>query len=127
MLRLSHVVKLCTGVALVALVASAVAVTAGAKPKPPPGKAKGKAKVVLCHKGTTIRVGAPAVKAHLRHGDKPGPCGAPAPAPGTAAIDRGQADRERQRRYQGPRRLTLTINGVTATGGNSFAGSTIEG
>ena len=35
----------------------------------------GKTKVTLCHKGKkTITVGAPAVKAHLRHGDKLGPC-----------------------------------------------------
>lgn len=32
----------------------------------------GKEKV--CHKGKTIEVGAPAVDAHLAHGDKKGPC-----------------------------------------------------
>jgi hypothetical protein len=125
MLRLSHVVKLCIGVALVALVASAVAVTAGAKPKPPSGKAKGKAKVVLCHKGTTIRVGAAAVKAHLRHGDKLGPCGAPAPAPGTATLIVGKQIVNDNGGTKAAGDFTLTINGVTATGGNSFAGSTI--
>jgi hypothetical protein len=30
--------------------------------------------VTLCHKGKTITVGAPAAKAHLRHGDKIGSC-----------------------------------------------------
>src|SRR5438128_1879836 len=54
-----------------------------------PGKGKGRDKVTLCHKGkVTITVGEPAVKAHLKHGDKLGPCppgAAPAPpAPGTA-------------------------------------------
>ncbi|QRN98946.1 hypothetical protein JRI60_07920 [Archangium violaceum] len=28
----------------------------------------------VCHNGKTIEVGAPAVDAHLRHGDKKGPC-----------------------------------------------------
>lgn len=56
---------------------------------PPPGKGAGAAqyqygpagdqygghKVLVCHKGRkTISVGKPAVKAHLRHGDKLGPC-----------------------------------------------------
>jgi hypothetical protein len=40
----------------------------------PSGKQYGKTKVTLCHKGHTITVGAPAVKAHLRHGDHLGPC-----------------------------------------------------
>jgi hypothetical protein len=77
----------------------AVAALAGAspgkgKPPAPPGQAKknaaptaaqkqygpaghqyGKTKMTLCHKGKkTITVGAPAVKAHLRHGDKLGRC-----------------------------------------------------
>lgn len=38
------------------------------------GKQYGKTKVKLCHKGKTITVGAPAAKAHLRHGDKLGSC-----------------------------------------------------
>ena len=40
----------------------------------PSGKQYGKTKVTLCHKGKTITVGKPAAKAHLRHGDKLGPC-----------------------------------------------------
>jgi hypothetical protein len=40
----------------------------------PSGKQYGKTKVTLCHKGKTIKVGAPAAKAHLRHGDKLGAC-----------------------------------------------------
>jgi hypothetical protein len=41
----------------------------------PGGNQYGKTKVTLCHKGKkTITVGAPAAKAHMRHGDKLGPC-----------------------------------------------------
>ena len=39
-----------------------------------PGQGKGRAKVTLCHHGHTITVARPAVAAHLRHGDKLGPC-----------------------------------------------------
>lgn len=38
------------------------------------GKQYGHNKVTLCHKGHTISVALPAVKAHLRHGDKPDAC-----------------------------------------------------
>jgi hypothetical protein len=38
------------------------------------GKGGGRAKVVLCHKGKTLTVGAPARAAHLRHGDNLGAC-----------------------------------------------------
>ena len=52
----------------------AAAATA-AKKQYPSGKQYGKTKVTLCHKGKkTITVGAPAAKAHLRHGDKLGRC-----------------------------------------------------
>lgn len=40
----------------------------------PAGKQYGKTKVTLCHKGKTITVGAPAARAHLRHGDTLGAC-----------------------------------------------------
>lgn len=41
----------------------------------PAGKQYGKTKVTICHKGKkTIRVGQPAVRAHLRHGDTLGSC-----------------------------------------------------
>jgi hypothetical protein len=40
----------------------------------PSGKQYGKTKVTLCHKGHTITVGAPAARAHLRHGDHLGRC-----------------------------------------------------
>jgi hypothetical protein len=81
-LRLALVVVLTAALCL-----SVVALAAPSKGKPaePPGKAKknasaaqyqyGKTKVTLCHKGKkTIKVGAPAAKAHLRHGDKLGAC-----------------------------------------------------
>jgi hypothetical protein len=38
------------------------------------GKQYGHHKVTLCHKGHTISVAPPAVKAHLKHGDKLGAC-----------------------------------------------------
>jgi len=53
----------------------AAAATAAKKQYGPAGKQYGKTKVTLCHKGKkSITVGAPAVKAHLRHGDKLGRC-----------------------------------------------------
>jgi hypothetical protein len=39
-----------------------------------PGQGKGREKVTICHKGHTITVARPAVKAHLKHGDHTGPC-----------------------------------------------------
>jgi hypothetical protein len=39
-----------------------------------PGLGAGRTKVVLCHKGKTLTVGAPAQAAHLRHGDSLGAC-----------------------------------------------------
>ena len=38
------------------------------------GKQYGLHRVAICHKGHTIKVAQPAVKAHLRHGDKLGAC-----------------------------------------------------
>jgi hypothetical protein len=38
------------------------------------GKQYGKHRVALCHKGHTIYVAPPAVKAHLKHGDHLGAC-----------------------------------------------------
>ena len=46
-----------------------------AKAQYAPGQYKNAGKVTLCHKGkVTIRVGAPAVKAHTAHGDTVGAC-----------------------------------------------------
>jgi hypothetical protein len=38
------------------------------------GAQYGRNRVPVCHKGKTIRIAQPAVPAHLRHGDTPGPC-----------------------------------------------------
>jgi hypothetical protein len=49
-----------------------------------PGRGVGGQKVTLCHKGNkTLMVGAPALAAHLRHGDARGACqgGVPGPEP----------------------------------------------
>jgi hypothetical protein len=55
--------------------AKVAATTPAAKQYGPSGKQYGKTKVTLCHKGKkSITVGKPAVKAHLRHGDKLGRC-----------------------------------------------------
>jgi hypothetical protein len=40
----------------------------------PAGHAYGKQKLTLCHKGKTLKVGAPAWKGHKKHGDKLGAC-----------------------------------------------------
>jgi hypothetical protein len=94
MARIPRSSRIALAAALTLVLVLAVATFAGAAPPPgkgkpaspgnsaaaagqqysPPGKQYGKTKVTLCHKGKTIRVGAPAAKAHLRHGDKLGPC-----------------------------------------------------
>ena len=83
-LRFTLVVVLTAALCL--SVAALAAPTKGKPPSPgksakaaqkqysPPGKQYGKTKVKLCHKGKTITVGAPAAKAHLRHGDHLGSC-----------------------------------------------------
>jgi hypothetical protein len=53
---------------------TSAAPSAGAAQYGPGGKQYGKHRVTICHKGHTIKVAQPAVKAHLRHGDKLGPC-----------------------------------------------------
>ncbi len=108
------------GALAIGLLVVGVAAAAG----PGKGKGKGREKVVLCHKGHTIRVGRPAVRAHMRHGDTPGACSHPkAPPSGRPTLtvikdvvnDNGGTKTAAD--------FTLTINGVTADGGNSFAGS----
>ncbi len=42
--------------------------------KASPEKGKGSQKVAVCHSGKTLKIGAPAESAHLRHGDSPGAC-----------------------------------------------------
>jgi hypothetical protein len=118
-----HRLKLLIGATLAALLVVGLGGIAVAKDKP--GKGKGREKVTLCHKGkVTIRVGKPAMKAHVRHGDKLGSCPTrPAPAPTTArltVIKRVVSDNGGTKSAAD---FTITINGVTATGGNSFTGS----
>lgn len=97
--RTHRPVRIALVIALTAVLVLAVVTLAGAAPPPgkgkpsgtpgkpakaaakaakkqygPPGKQYGKKKVTLCHKGKTITVGAPAAKAHLRHGDTLGRC-----------------------------------------------------
>jgi len=100
------------------------ALTSAAPAAEKPGKGKGREKVALCHKGHTIRVGRPAVKAHLRHGDTLGSCAHPKAPPSNPASltvikhvinDNGGS--------KNAANFTLTINGVSAAGGNTFAGS----
>jgi hypothetical protein len=87
MSRIPSQARTALAIALAFTLVLAIAALAGAAPgkpgKPsaaqyqygPSGKQYGKTKVTLCHKGKkTITVGAPAAKAHLRHGDKLGPC-----------------------------------------------------
>jgi hypothetical protein len=95
MTRLPHHARVALATVLTVVLVLAVAALAGASPgkgkpgKPgkkdapstaqyqygPSGKQYGKTKVTLCHKGKkTITVGAPAAKAHMRHGDKLGRC-----------------------------------------------------
>jgi uncharacterized membrane protein len=78
----STVIVVLSAVLLVAVAALATAAPPPGKGKAgaaqyaygPAGKAYGKNRVTICHKGKTIKVAQPAVKAHLRHGDKLGPC-----------------------------------------------------
>src|SRR5262245_46618075 len=108
--------------ALVAGVLLALTGVAGARTADKPGKGKGRTKVTLCHKGHTIRVGAPAVSAHLRHGDTLGACAA-APARGTATLTVIKPVVNGNGGTKSASDFTLTINGVSASGPNSFAGS----
>lgn len=91
------------------------------------GKGKGIEKVTICHKGKkTIRVGAPALKGHLRHGDRPGPCSAQptvTPGPNQAVLVVFKFVTNDSGGTKAPADFTITINGVTVVGGSSFPGS----
>ena len=117
MLRRKHTaIAACACLALLTVAGAAVA--AG------PGKGKGREKVTICHKGHTIRVAFPAVKAHLRHGDVPGRCAhekAPAGNRPTLTVVKHVVNDNGGTRAAAD--FTLTINGVAADGGNTFAGS----
>jgi hypothetical protein len=118
-----HQLKLLVVVSLAALLLVGLGGTAVAKDKP--GKGKGREKVTLCHKGKVkIRVAKPALKAHLRHGDTLGPCPTrPAPAPTTARLTVIKRVVNDNGGTKSAANFTVTINGVTASGGNPFAGS----
>jgi hypothetical protein len=62
------------------------------------GSSQHQYKVVLCHHTHSkkhpwvqISVGAPAMKAHLRHGDRPGPCPTAPQAPSSSSADHGKS------------------------------------
>ena len=118
--------RLAAGLALAGVILLPIASASADNGKP--GKGRGRHKVTLCHKGkVTITVAEPAVKAHLKHGDKLGPCPAgvaPAPpAPGTATLTVIKHVVNNNGRSKTAGDFTLTITDVTASGGNSFAGS----
>jgi Prealbumin-like fold domain len=112
-----QLLKLLIGATLAALLLLVLGGPAVAKEKP--GKGKGREKVTLCHKGkVTITVGRPAVRAHLRHGDTLGRC-----SPTTATLRVFKRVVNNNGGTKAASDFTLTINGVTAAGGNTFAGA----
>ena len=102
----------------------AAPLTATADHGPKPGNGKGRAKVVICHKGRTIKVALPALRGHLRHGDRLGRCGQ-LPAPGTATLTVVKHVVNNNGGTKTAADFALTINGVSAQGGNTFAGSEV--
>ena len=120
-LRAGHVAAAALGGLLL------VAFTGAALAKDPkPGKGKGREKVTICHKGHTIRIAKPALPAHLRHGDTPGSCHhppAPPPAQPTLTVIKHVVNNNGGTKTAAD--FTITINGVTAIGGNTFAGSDV--
>lgn len=109
--------------AVVAGVILALTGVAGATTADKPGKGKGRTKVTLCHKGHTISVGAPAAPTHLRHGDTLGPCRAAAQGRGTATLRVFKHVVNDNGGRKSASDFTLTINGVSTSGPNSFTGS----
>src|SRR5439155_424609 len=106
-LRTGHVAAV--GLAGLVLVALSGAALAGNPPKP--GKGLGREKVTICHKGHTITIARPALPAHVRHGDTPAKLTVVKHVVNGNGGTKTAAD------------FTITINGVTAIGGNTFAGS----
>lgn len=121
--------KISTGAVSALVIAGLVLAAFGglAEAKDKPGKGKGRAKIVLCHKGkVTLRVGAPALRAHLKHGDQPGACStqqAVRPGPSQSLLVVFKYVVNDNHGTKTPSDFTLTINGVTAAGGNSLPGS----
>jgi hypothetical protein len=115
---------------LVALSLVLVSASALAQPDSRGGgkrKGKGTQKVTICHKGRkTIRVGAPALKAHLRHGDQPGACSAQpsvTPGPNQAVLVVFKYVTNDNGGTKSPSDFTITVNGVAIVGASSFPGS----
>ena len=120
--------------AVLVLVAAAFALVvsgAFAQPDARGGKGKGKSrgtdKVTICHKGKrTIRVGAPAVNGHLRHGDTKGACFAKptvSPGPNQAVVVVFKYVTNDNGGTKAPSDFTITVNGVSVIGESSFPGS----
>lgn len=109
--------KLLTGLVVSVLLLAVASGVAGAEP------GKGQKKVTLCHKGkVTIRVGVPALWAHLKHGDAVGRCTAH-PAPNTAKLTIFKRVLSHHGGTKTAGDFSISIHGVTATGGNTLAGS----
>ena len=83
---MKHVISLLAGVAILSAACSDSSVTEPPDLAPSFGLAKGKARVSVCHKGRTITVAAPALTAHLAHGDTEGECGPACVAPPTGLV-----------------------------------------
>ncbi len=82
------------------------------------GEHRGAGKVVLCHKGETITVGAPAIAAHILHGDLVGACqgtggtGSTTPPDVTAPVVSGIT-------LSGLASTSVTVNWTTNEAANS--------
>jgi hypothetical protein len=118
---------------MLVLVAAALAlVVSGALAQPDArggkgkGKSRGTEKVTICHKGKkSIRVGAPALKGHLRHGDTAGACFAKpmvTPGPNQAVLVVFKYVTNDSGGTMAPSDFTITVNGVSVIGGSSFPG-----
>jgi hypothetical protein len=85
-----------------------------------PGRSAGQPKVVLCHKANnkTLTVGAPALAAHLRHGDTRGGCqgGVSGPEPSGETMG-AQAATNGEGAGGGPDKVVLCHKGKTLTVG----------
>src|SRR5215203_319944 len=84
-----------------------------------PGRVVGGQKETLCHKGTkTLTVGAPALDAHLRHGDTPGACEGGASAPEPSGETMGpEAARNGEGGGGGPSKVVVCHKNKTLTVG----------
>jgi hypothetical protein len=98
MIRMSRNVSILSVV--VVMIVTVLATVAVAFAVPGEGS-NGQAKVPICHKGHEITVAAPAVQAHIKHGDPPPPNGetelengATEPENGTTELENGDTELE---------------------------------